>query len=85
MLFMIVKMMVMIMMMMMMMMMIQIHEVVDNRGNAITVMVTIMKVPMCFFCARVFTVNLLRFKPLKPPGVAHFFFRHIMTGDFDDW
>ena len=47
MLFMIVKMMVMIMMMMMMM--IQIHEVVDNRGNAITVMVTIMKVPMCFF------------------------------------
>ena len=56
MLFMIVKMMVMIMMMMMMMimmmmmmMMIQIHEVVDNRGNAITVMVTIMKVPMCFF------------------------------------
>ena len=48
MLFMIVKMMVMIMMMMMMMM-IQIHEVVDNRGNAITVMVTIMKVPMCFF------------------------------------
>ena len=46
MLFMIVKMMVMIMMMMMM---IQIHEVVDNRGNAITVMVTIMKVPMCFF------------------------------------
>ena len=48
MLFMIVKMMVMIMMMMMMMM-IQIHEVVDKRGNAITVMVTIMKVPMCFF------------------------------------
>ena len=48
MLFMIVKMMVMIMMMMMMMM-IQIHEVVDNRGNAITVKVTIMKVPMCFF------------------------------------